>query len=148
MSLRSTQSHETKETTTSFSLVRLNYAVLFVPDLEHSIDFYRSNLSIEMAACEPRVNEALLARHVRATIMIFGSLLGALMNRHMDGDSVPGSGSTVCRGVTRDADRIQRRLGIRGTLAELFPLLGRPSSPLRMLASNVRWRCTRRFTKP
>ena len=42
------------------SPVRLNHAVLFVSDLERSIDFYRRALGLAVMAREPRANAAFL----------------------------------------------------------------------------------------
>ncbi len=42
------------------SPVRLNHAVLFVSDLEVSVDFYRTALGLEVMAREPRANAAFL----------------------------------------------------------------------------------------
>jgi catechol-2,3-dioxygenase len=42
------------------SPVRLNHAVLFVSDLERSIEFYRAALGLEVMAREPRANAAFL----------------------------------------------------------------------------------------
>jgi catechol-2,3-dioxygenase len=44
----------------SFSPVRLNHAVLFVADLERSVDFYQSTFAMEVMAREPRANAAFL----------------------------------------------------------------------------------------
>jgi catechol-2,3-dioxygenase len=40
--------------------VRLNHAVLFVADLERSLDFYRRAFGMEVVAQEPRANAAFL----------------------------------------------------------------------------------------
>ena len=40
--------------------VRLNHAVLFVSDLERSVDFYTRAFGMEVAATEPRANAAFL----------------------------------------------------------------------------------------
>jgi len=44
----------------SFSPVRLNHAVLFVEDLERSVDFYRTTFGMEVMAREPRAQAAFL----------------------------------------------------------------------------------------
>ncbi|UUZ61229.1 VOC family protein [Nocardioides sp. B-3] len=44
----------------SIPAVRLNHAVLFVADLQRSIDFYTSVFAMEVAAVEPRANAAFL----------------------------------------------------------------------------------------
>jgi catechol-2,3-dioxygenase len=44
----------------SFSPVRLNHAVLFVADLERSLDFYTSVFGMQVVAREPRANAAFL----------------------------------------------------------------------------------------
>ncbi|NNN00542.1 MAG: VOC family protein [Acidimicrobiaceae bacterium] len=44
----------------SFSAVRLNHAVLFVSDLERSVDFYGSTFDMEVMAREPRARAAFL----------------------------------------------------------------------------------------
>ncbi len=44
----------------SFSPVRLNHAVLFVADLERSIQFYTDTFGMEIIATEPRANAAFL----------------------------------------------------------------------------------------
>lgn len=44
----------------SFSPVRLNHAVLFVGDLDRSVDFYESVFGMEVIAREPRMNAAFL----------------------------------------------------------------------------------------
>jgi catechol-2,3-dioxygenase len=41
-------------------IARLNHAVLFVSDLERSLDFYRSVFGFEVIATEPRANAAFL----------------------------------------------------------------------------------------
>ena len=47
-------------TTQSIPAVRLNHAVLFVADLERSVDFYTSVFGMEVAAREPRARAAFL----------------------------------------------------------------------------------------
>ncbi|NYD58619.1 catechol-2,3-dioxygenase [Nocardioides marinisabuli] len=42
------------------SAVRLNHAVLFVADLERSVDFYRAAFDMEVVAREPRARAAFL----------------------------------------------------------------------------------------
>ena len=42
------------------SAVRLNHAVLFVADLERSLDFYKAAFDMEVVAREPRANAAFL----------------------------------------------------------------------------------------
>ena len=44
----------------TFSPVRLNHAVLFVSDLERSLDFYTGVFGMEVVAREPRANAAFL----------------------------------------------------------------------------------------
>lgn len=44
----------------TIAAVRLNHAVLFVADLERSIDFYRAAFGTEIVAREPRANAAFL----------------------------------------------------------------------------------------
>jgi catechol-2,3-dioxygenase len=44
----------------AFSPVRLNHAVLFVADVERSVDFYTSVFGMEVIAREPRANAAFL----------------------------------------------------------------------------------------
>lgn len=44
----------------SFSPVRLNHAVLYVTDLDRSIDFYTNVFGMEVIAREPRMNAAFL----------------------------------------------------------------------------------------
>lgn len=44
----------------SFSPVRLNHAVLFVAELERSVDFYQSTFAMEVVTREPRANAAFL----------------------------------------------------------------------------------------
>jgi catechol-2,3-dioxygenase len=46
--------------TMSIPAVRLNHAVLFVADLQRSIEFYTSVFAMEVAATEPRANAAFL----------------------------------------------------------------------------------------
>jgi catechol-2,3-dioxygenase len=43
-----------------FSPVRLNHAVLFVADLDRSVDFYSTVFDMEIVATEPRANAAFL----------------------------------------------------------------------------------------
>lgn len=43
-----------------FSPVRLNHAVLFVADIERSVDFYTSVFGMQVIAREPRANAAFL----------------------------------------------------------------------------------------
>lgn len=49
-----------RESTLSFSPVRLNHAVLFVTDLDRSVDFYSGVLGMEVITREPRMNAAFL----------------------------------------------------------------------------------------
>ena len=44
----------------TFSPVRLNHAVLFVADIERSVEFYTSVFGMEVIAREPRANAAFL----------------------------------------------------------------------------------------
>ena len=44
----------------TFSPVRLNHAVLFVAEVERSVDFYREVFGMEVIAREPRANAAFL----------------------------------------------------------------------------------------
>ena len=44
----------------SFSPVRLNHAVLFVAELQRSLDFYTQRFGMEVVAREPRANAAFL----------------------------------------------------------------------------------------
>lgn len=44
----------------SFSPIRLNHAVLFVADLERSIEFYQTTFEMRVMAREPRANAAFL----------------------------------------------------------------------------------------
>lgn len=44
----------------SFSPIRLNHAVLFVADLERSVDFYSKTFGMEVMAREPRARAAFL----------------------------------------------------------------------------------------
>ena len=47
-------------TTSAIRAVRLNHAVLFVSDLERSLEFYRQAFGMEVVAREPRANAAFL----------------------------------------------------------------------------------------
>lgn len=49
-----------KDSDLSFSPVRLNHAVLFVTDLDRSVDFYSGVFGMEVIALEPRMNAAFL----------------------------------------------------------------------------------------
>lgn len=44
----------------SFSPIRLNHAVLFVADLDRSVDFYQSTFGMEVMVREPRARAAFL----------------------------------------------------------------------------------------
>lgn len=58
----------------SFSPVRLNHAVLFVSDLERSVDFYQSVFGMEVITREERITRPSYAFLGLATIMTLDSL--------------------------------------------------------------------------
>ena len=100
--------------------VRLNHAVLFVSDLERSLDFYRRAFDMQVVALEPRANAAFL-RLPRSgnhhDLGLFG--VGAQPQRPR--------GSLGLYHLAWQVDTIEELEQARMTLAELGALAGESS---------------------
>jgi catechol-2,3-dioxygenase len=105
----------------AFSPVRLNHAVLFVADVERSVDFYTRTFGMEVIAREPRANAAFLrmpGSQNHHDLGLFG--IGA--------DAPPRRPGTVgLYHLAWQVDTIDQLEHARGVLAELGAYTGESS---------------------